>query len=129
MVSDPALAADATHSARPPYPARVAALLARRIALWDVCQSAERPGSLDASIVLSSVTANDFAGFLGAHPAIRCVLFNGQTAHALYRRLVLPSLDLPARPPELIVLPSTSPAHASLPLAEKVRRWHAALGR
>lgn len=129
MVRDPALAADATPGALPPYPARVASLLARRIALWDVCQSAERPGSLDASIVTSSVAANDFAGFFRAHPAIRCVLFNGQTAHALYRRLVLPALDLPAPLPDLVVLPSTSPAHASLPLAEKVRRWRAALGR
>jgi TDG/mug DNA glycosylase family protein len=38
-----------------------------RIALWDVCASAHRPGSLDSAISLASVTPNDFLLFLSEH--------------------------------------------------------------
>ena len=110
-----------------PYDSRVAALLAAQIAVWDVCGAATRPGSLDSALVRSSIKPNDFAGFFASHRSIARVAFNGATAAALYRRLVLPDL-----PPEWaglaqICLPSTSPAHARIGRAEKQRLWAAAL--
>jgi hypoxanthine-DNA glycosylase len=105
------------------YPRRLAQLKASRVALWDVCQSAVRPGALDADIRRESIVPNDFAAFFRTHREIRAVYFNGQTAAALYRKLVL--LELPDALQQLPteVLPSTSPAHAAMHFARKLERW------
>jgi hypoxanthine-DNA glycosylase len=105
-----------------PYRDRVARLLEHGVGLWDVCASACRPGSLDASIARASIVANDFARLYRRWP-IELVCFNGATAAALYRRLVLPTLDETARAMRTVVLPSTSPAHAGMPYAQKLARW------
>lgn len=110
-----------------PYRVRLATLRARGVALWDVCQSAYRPGALDAEIRRDSIVANDFAGFYATHRQIRLVCFNGQTAANLYRRLVLPGLPEPWQELTRAPLPSTSPAHASLGFAEKLERWREVL--
>ncbi len=106
-----------------PYPERLERLRAQRIALWDVCHSAIRPGSLDAAIEQHSVRANDFASFFAAHEAIRGVYFNGAKAASLYERLVLPTLPAHAHALRRVILPSTSPAHASMSFAIKLRKW------
>lgn len=108
-----------------PYRARTRRLALSGIALWDVCATAFRAGSLDAAIVAGSVVVNDFGAFLARHPGIRLVCFNGRTAAALYRRHVLPALGPAARTLPTLELPSTSPAHAALPLAAKLARWRA----
>jgi len=109
------------------YRARIARLLAARIAVWDVCRAAFRAGSLDAAIVRDSIEVNDFARFFRAHAAIRLVCFNGATAEHLFRRRVLPALG--DRVDTLIFrrLPSTSPAHAARSLADKRAAWRRAL--
>jgi hypoxanthine-DNA glycosylase len=106
-----------------PYAERAAALLARRIALWDVCRAAVRAGSLDASIDLRTVVVNDFAAFFRAHPGIEAVYCNGATAYRLYERLVLPRLPEPVRSLPRERLPSTSPAHAGLRYEQKLAQW------
>ena len=111
-----------------PYPARLERLTHQRIALWDVCAAAHRPGSLDASIDLATLRPNRFDTFYEAHRRIERVCLNGQTAAKLYARYVWPLLDARARALPLCVLPSTSPAHASVPLARKHAAWAAALG-
>jgi hypoxanthine-DNA glycosylase len=107
------------------YEERAARLRGRGIALWDVCKAAVRAGSLDAAIELDTVVANDFRGFFASHPRIGHVFTNGGTATRLYRRLVLPTLPATLRALPLQALPSTSPAHASLRLAQKLEQWHA----
>lgn len=109
------------------YEARLRALMAHRIALWDTCAAAVRPGSLDARIVRASVVPNDFVPFLRAHPRIRRLCFNGATAAALFEKLVLPSLPEPLRGLRRLRLPSTSPAHAGMSHARKLEAWRAAL--
>lgn len=105
------------------YEARLEQLTRRSIALWDVLAAGVRPGSLDASIVQSSAVSNDFGRFLESHVSIRAICFNGKMAEKLYRRNVLPALGgRPAAVP-LYALPSTSPAHAAMPYAEKLERW------
>jgi double-stranded uracil-DNA glycosylase len=106
-----------------PYARRLERLTTNGIALWDVCASGFRPGSLDSAIALSSVVPNDFAAFFRDHPGIGLVCCNGGTAAELFRRLVLPGLPAEARAVRRLVLPSTSPAHAAMPFAEKLRRW------
>ena len=109
------------------YADRLERLKARRIALWDVCHAAFRPGGLDTAILPSSVVANDFERFLRDHPGIRLICFNGSKAADLFARQVCPRLPDAMRAIRRIVLPSTSPAHAAMPFAEKLGRWHEAL--
>lgn len=106
-----------------PYADRLTALKKHHIALWDVCASAHRPGSLDADINERSVVANDFSEFLLGHRRIHTVFFNGQKAAALYRRLVMAGLPLKFQSLDYVTLPSTSPAHAAVPFSVKLQRW------
>jgi hypoxanthine-DNA glycosylase len=108
------------------YAARTRALGAHGLALWDVLRSCERDGSLDAAIVRASIEPNDFVTFFTAHRRITTVLCNGGAAHDLFVRRVAGAM-LGDRVLRIERLPSTSPAHASLRLHEKQRRWHAAL--
>ena len=106
-----------------PYAHRVQVLTRHHIALWDVLAAAERPGSLDSSIVHASALANDFAKFFRSHPRIRRVFFNGRKAEAMYRRFVLPALGEEFSYIRYEGLPSTSPAHAGMTFAKKLDRW------
>lgn len=108
-----------------PFEARKAKLQAAGIALWDVLASCTRASSLDADIDKASIVVNDFASFFAAHPHIRAVFFNGGTAEQFFKRHVAPSLG--QRALHLQRLPSTSPAHASLPRKQKVAAWRTAL--
>jgi TDG/mug DNA glycosylase family protein len=109
--------------ARASYEARLDALRACGIALWDVLAECEREGSLDSAI--RAEVANDFRGFLATHPRLRLIAFNGAKAEQSFRRHALPSLG-PALP-ELRRLPSTSPANASQGESTKLEAWRAAL--
>jgi hypoxanthine-DNA glycosylase len=93
-------------------------VIAQRIALWDVCATAERRASLDTEIRREVPNAID--ELLDANPGIRIVAFNGGTARRLYDRHFKrrPSLTY-------LHLPSTSPAHASRTFAEKLALWQA----
>lgn len=110
-----------------PYAERGQRLVQNGIALWDICAAAQRPGSLDAAIVHSSVVPNDFASFFEDHPDIGLVCFNGARAAELYRRLVRPGLPAAQHAIRTATLPSTSPAHAAMPFEEKLMRWTAVL--
>lgn len=98
-----------------PYEARLETLLAAGIGLWDVVASARRPGSLDSAI--RGALANDLAALVESLPDLRAVAFNGAKSHALGSRLLGP-IGLP-----LLRLPSSSPANAGIPLADKLDRW------
>lgn len=103
------------------YEQRCEALTASHMALWDVLLSSARPGSMDASIRLDNSEVNDFNKFFAEHPDISRVGFNGQTAAKLFRQLVSPQLQ--DRILVTVTLPSTSPAYAAMPFAEKLARW------
>ena len=85
-------------------------------------QSCTRESSLDSDIVESSIVPNDFASLLARHRRIGTICFNGAKAEHSFRKYVL--ADLPEeREIEYHRLPSTSPANASIPYAEKRRAW------
>jgi len=98
------------------YPAKLAFVTACGIALWDVCEAAEREASADAAIRRERPNAID--RLLDAHPLIGVVAFNGGTARRLYDRHFARRADL-----AYLALPSTSPAHARLDFAAKLVRW------
>ncbi len=105
----------------PPYAAKTGLLLAHGTGLWDVAASCLREGSLDADI--KNAVANDFPALFARYPGIECLLFNGQTAHKLFRRFYPELLEAK----RWLLLPSTSPANASVPLAVRREKWLAAL--
>ncbi|MBA3564779.1 MAG: DNA-deoxyinosine glycosylase [Gammaproteobacteria bacterium] len=105
------------------YAERLARLRDGRVALWDVAHRCRRPGSLDSSIERGSVEPNDFAALFALCPVIHSVFFNGTKAAELFRRLVLPTLEPPQAGLSYEILPSTSPANASIPRAVKLARW------
>lgn len=103
------------------YPERVQCLIDADIALWDVLQSCQRPGSLDADIAPDSIVANDFALFFSQHPALRHIFFNGCAAEQHFNARVRRVLELPGL--NVQRLPSTSPAHAALDFLAKLTAW------
>jgi len=105
------------------YADRTRRLQQSGVAVWDVCASARREGSLDAAIVTTTVAANDFAAFFRAHPQLRMIAFNGATAAKLYDRLVHVRMPAEVQALPRIRLPSTSPAHAALRYADKLEAW------
>jgi len=97
------------------YEERLETLLAAKVGLWDTVASANRTGSLDASI--REAEHNPLAELAASLPELRAVGFNGKTS----ARIGMPQLahtDL-----ALIPLPSSSPAHASMRLGEKEKLW------
>jgi hypoxanthine-DNA glycosylase len=101
------------------YARRCAFILANRLALWDVCGSAERVGSADAT--LANIEPNDIAGLLRGFPNIRRIVLNGRKAETEYLKH-FKSLDVPA-----VYAPSTSPALAMLSFDEKLAAWRSAV--
>jgi hypoxanthine-DNA glycosylase len=100
-----------------PYDARLEILLAAHIGLWDVVDTAHRPGSLDSAI--RNAEANNLARLVANLPCLRAVAFNGAKSYKLGVPL-LAGTGLP-----LIHLPSSSPANAGQPIAIKLDRWRA----
>lgn len=100
-----------------PYDDRLRALRGAGIGLWDVIAAAERRGSLDAAI--RAPEAADLRALVSRLPALRAVAFNGATAARLGRR----QLAGTGEGPVLLDLPSSSPAHAGMSLADKLARW------
>jgi hypoxanthine-DNA glycosylase len=97
------------------YDDRLSALLAAKVGLWDTVASARRAGSLDAAI--REAEHNPLADLAASLPDLRAVGFNGATS----ARIGMPQLAGSGL--ALVPLPSSSPANASIPLAEKEKVW------
>ena len=103
------------------YEERLQRLAERRVGLWDVIASADRPGSLDQSI--RDASHNRIEHLLRDFPSLQAIAFNGGTAAAIGRKLIGPA----ASNLTLIDLPSSSAANTRS-LEEKAARW-AELGK
>lgn len=101
------------------YRARIAAVNAAGIGIWDAYRSCLREGSLDSAI--REPQFNDFVRARRRAPGLRRACFNGQTAARAVRHLA--ELGF-----ETVVLPSTSPANASQSFDFKLAQWRKALG-
>ena len=102
------------------YEQRLERLALREIALWDVVAEAQRHGSLDGAI--RAAMPNELAAYVGGHPRLAAVAFNGRTAAAIGRRALGQREGL-----ALVDLPSSSAA-LTRPCAETAAAW-AAIGR
>lgn len=97
------------------YDTRLRALLAAKVGLWDTVASATRAGSLDAAI--RAAEPAPLAELVATLPDLRAIGFNGKTSARIGRG------QLAGSPLALLDLPSSSPAHASLGLAQKRDVW------
>ena len=106
--------------------AQNAEMLGRQgIAVWDVLKACFRSSSLDSDIDDSSIITNDFETFFTQYPHIDRIFFNGAKAESIYRKQVLPGLPDIQAGIALHRLPSTSPAHAGMTVADKRQAWMA----
>jgi hypoxanthine-DNA glycosylase len=101
------------------YEARLQALLDHRVGLWDVIAKARREGSLDSRI--RDHTTSDLAALAATLPNLAAVAFNGGTA----AKIGMQALAEGRLSFNLVRLPSSSPAYASVTYAEKLRAWEA----
>lgn len=97
------------------YEARLAALGAAGIGLWDTVASARRSGSLDSA--MRDIQAAALSDLIASLPDLRAIAFNGATAAKIGRQ-TLGDTAL-----ALIDLPSSSPAYAAMSFADKAQRW------
>jgi hypoxanthine-DNA glycosylase len=102
------------------YSKRREFILANNLALWDVCQSAERSGSADSKI--SKILPNDIAALLAEFP-VNKILLNGRKAESEFLKN-FGDLSVPA-----VYVPSTSPALAALNFEEKLKSWKKEISR
>lgn len=99
------------------YEDRLQAVLRHRIGLWDVIANARRIGSLDSNI--RDHTHNDLLDLIATLPALKTIAFNGGTA----AKIGIKALGENAQRYRIVMLPSSSPAHASLSFEQKLEAW------
>jgi hypoxanthine-DNA glycosylase len=97
-----------------PYTQRLPCLLEHDIGLWDVLGACERVGSLDANI--RKPAANDFERLRQLCPLLEKVGLNGQTAAQFAPQFAAAGY-------RTVILPSSSPAHATLSFDQKLAIW------
>ncbi|MEE8340920.1 MAG: DNA-deoxyinosine glycosylase [Candidatus Neomarinimicrobiota bacterium] len=86
------------------------------IAIWDVCYSAIRKGSMDSAI--KEEIPNKINELIEINPLISTIAFNGQKAAKLFEKY-FPKIDNI----DYITLLSTSPANAKFSFEEKLINW------
>ncbi|MEX3635317.1 DNA-deoxyinosine glycosylase [Paraburkholderia sp. BR14320] len=97
-----------------PYDERLARVLAHRIGIWDVLDACHRQGSLDSAI--RHAQPNDFESLREHAPLLDKVCFNGKTAGRF-------APVIGAAGYRTLVLPSSSPANATLSFEQKLSCW------
>ena len=95
-------------------------LLRNRIAVWDVIASCDIVGSSDSSI--KNVVGNDMDMIL-KHAPIQKICANGEKAYQLFQKYCKKEGQ-----PELVKLPSTSPANAAWNLERLMEAWGEMIG-
>lgn len=95
-------------------------LLRNRIAVWDVIASCDIVGSSDSSI--KNVVGNDMDMIL-KHAPIQKICANGEKAYQLFQKYCKKEGQ-----PELVKLPSTSPANAAWNLERLMEAWGEVIG-
>ncbi len=103
-----------------PYLLRQQYLTENGVLIWDVLASCQRSGSLDSQIQATTEVANDIPGFLTSHLSVRAILCNGGVALRLLKKHYPNLFD---ETYDIIQMPSTSPAYASLNKQAKLEQW------
>ncbi len=99
------------------YSDKINCLLNNRIALWDSLMKCNRVGSLDSNI--TNEIPNDFNALFDEYKNIDFLIFNGQQAFKFFKKY---NPVLLKRFP-FAIMPSTSPANASVDFFAKLDAW------
>ncbi|SCC95227.1 putative G:T/U mismatch-specific DNA glycosylase [Thiomonas sp. X19] len=102
------------------YAARLQAVMARGLGIWDVYAACEREGSLDAAI--TQAQPNDLPGLVARLPRLQAIAHNGGESARMMRSTA-------SLAPFCHRLPSTSPANASWSFARKLEAWRLVFAR
>ena len=101
------------------YSSKAKALIDNKIAVWDVCYSCYRKGSLDSNI--KEVVPNKISELIHKYPSIQRILFNGKKAEKEYLKY-FSKIDI-----DIFSVPSSSPANTSMNYDTKLDLWRNAL--
>lgn len=99
------------------YGARLEALLACGVGLWDSVARASRQGSLDTA--MRDVEGAPLAALAATLPDLRAIGFNGGASWRIGRRQFAPQSPL-----ALVQLPSSSPAYCRVSAQDKQQAWN-----
>jgi len=102
------------------YSDKIKFLKENKIALWDVCQSCYRKGSLDSDI--QKENPNKIVELIETTPSIQKIIFNGQKAEKLYFMHLKRINRI-----NYFTMLSTSPANASYTFEQKLENWELAI--
>ena len=104
------------------YEIRIQQVKKLPVVLWDTLKACHREGSLDSAITKDRLGANDIIGLLKLQPNIRLIAFNGVASEKYFKQTVAKLLT-DDKQVDRIRLPSTSPAHASKNVQQKIEDW------
>lgn len=96
------------------YAQRLETLLLHGVGLWDIYQHCQRVSNLDTAIRQAKL--NNFAALRASFPLLTAIGFNGKVAAKVRNQFVEWGY-------QTIILPSSSPAHASLSFEAKLLEW------
>ncbi|UKE72843.1 DNA-deoxyinosine glycosylase [Xanthomonas graminis] len=105
------------------YDARLQAMQACGVGLWDVIGQCRRRGSLDTAIVRGSEVPTPLPARIAQLPQLRAIACNGAAAAQAFARFVQPQLAPREAPLAVLALPSTSPANAAFSLLRLQQAW------
>lgn len=101
----------------PDNEAKITFCRAHKIGLWDVIGVCERKNSSDTN--LKGIVPNDFEALSQTYPNITAIGFTGKKAYELFEKHFKHTAI------EKVLLPSTSPAHASMSREDKTEFYKA----
>ena len=104
------------------YQSRVEQVANLPLILWDTLKACHREGSLDSKILGQQIEANNIPDLVKRYDEIRAIAFNGAASEKYFRQLVIENMP-GNRDIELIKMPSTSPANASMSYQQKLTAW------
>ncbi len=104
------------------YQERVDIISQKQIVVWDVLARCQREGSLDSQI--KNEEPNDMMQVLKDMPRMKVIACNGAASFRLLKKY-FPTLFESHY--QIVQLPSTSPAYASMSRQEKLEKWRKAL--
>ncbi|MDX1295401.1 MAG: DNA-deoxyinosine glycosylase [Sulfurimonadaceae bacterium] len=96
---------------------RLELLLKEGIALWDVYGALTRSDSNSSDANLKDLVPNDIPALLKRYPGIRMIFCTGKKAYDGLKKS-FPSIDIDVK-----LLPSTSPAYASMTFEKKLQAY------
>ncbi|HIP14290.1 MAG TPA: DNA-deoxyinosine glycosylase [Sulfurimonas autotrophica] len=100
---------------------KIALCKKHNIALFDSAASLQRGANNSSDTNLKNIQVNDFEKLLQEYPNIKTILFTGKKAEQIFNKKYK---DLKIKK---ILLPSTSPAYASMKFEEKLAKYKEAL--